>query len=799
VDSFLHDLRFALRTLGRTPGFLCATVATVALGVGATTALLTVVDRIVLRPLPFPDSDRAVVICETSARTAAFCVASPANVADWGRGVAAIETIGVARSESASIESGGRRVGVPGGIASAGFFKVLNIQPAEGRLLEDDDLHPARNQVVVISDRFWREQLDSQPNVVGRSINLNGRPFRIVGRLPADAYIPSFDFAQVWKPLSASVDNTSDRNWRGFMAIGRLVRGATIRDLDVQLEAARGRLAMAYPESNAGWGVRTLPLRDHVVGSAGATLWLFLAAATLVLVIACANVAGLLLARASTRGPEFAVRLALGAGRNRLIRQLLTESVALAAGGGVLGWLLAAGATRALVGLAPDTIPRLNEVAVDGRVALFAVALTMFTAVAFGLAPAWAATVRPTLSTRLTSSRRTTTGAARTRSAIVVAELALSVVLLLTAGVLTRSFARLLAWDPGFDRTSVTVSWTLVPPAKSMTARSAVEILERIREETASIPGVLGVGLASGGPLFGGTETGVVEIVGQPSGPTDHGPVVNWFDIDPHYFSAVGRRIVKGRDLAATDVEGAPLVAVVNETSARQLFSGVDPVGRLVTVQNHPAEIVGVVADVRPVRPDLATPAEIFWPIRQYPRYGAYLVIRTAPGAPVPERAVQARINAVDPTISAGRFTRLERAFEADLVSPRFNMLLLGSFAIVAIVLAAVGVFGVVAHSVASRKREIGVRIALGATPRGLIGSVLRSASLLGLVGLSIGVAASLALTRILAGFAYGVAVTDPVVLSAAITGLLVVTLVAAYVPARRASRVDPLLALRSE
>lgn len=799
MPALLHDVRFAVRTLAKTPGFTLAVVLTIALGVGATTAMWTVVDRIVLRPLPFPGSERAVMICETSARTAAFCVASPPNVADWAASVPALESVGVARTESFVATMNGESLGVRGAIATPGFFGAIGLAPASGRVLEAADLDRSRNNVAVISDKFWRERLNADPSALGRSIVLDGKDTRIVGVLPANAYVPNYDAIDVWKPLTAGIDDPDVRAWRGFMAIGRLAPGAGLGSLNAQLEVVRARLERAYPETNAGWGIRTLSVRDSIVGPAGRTLWLFFGAVAFVMLIACANVASLLLLRASTRAPEFAVRVSLGAGRGRLVRQVMTESLVLAGLGGAAGWLLAMFVTRGLIAMAPPDLPRVNEIGVDARVALFAVALTSLAALLFGLAPAREAS-RTRLTGSLGASRHTSRGSARARSALVVVELALAMVLLVGAGLLTRAFGRLAAWDPGFDRDGVTVSFSLVPQSAFRTSQDAVGALERVRDEVAAVPGVVRVGLGSAGPLFGGgPETGTLAIAGAGAAPAETAPVVNWYDADANYFGALGRRIVRGRGMTPEDSAGAPPVAIVNEAFAARFFATEDPIGRRVTVQNHPADIVGVVSDVRPFQPDQPVPAEIFWPIRQYPRFAAYLVMRLSPGAPGVEEAVKARVKAIHPGIQVSPFVPINRIVSRTLVSPRFYMALIGVFALLAVTLAAVGVYGVTASAVASRTKELGLRIALGATPRQLVFGVTIRAMALAAAGLAIGLTAALLLGRLLTALLHGVAVTDTLTLIVTIAFFAVVTALAGFLPARRASRVDPLTALRND
>lgn len=797
MDAILRDVGFTLRTARKSPGFFAASVLTIALGIGATTAIVTVLDRILLRPLPFPDSERAFLLCETNPRVGDVCVASPPNAADWAASVPALEAVGVARSESAVATLEGRRFGLATGIATAGFFKTLGIHPQLGRLLEESDLAPGRNSVVVLTDALWRQEWNGRAEVIGTFVMLDDRPFQIIGVLPREAYVPTFDFVQAWRPITTSVDDTSKRDWRGFMAIGKLARGATRLDLTRQLDVVHDRLAAAFPDANATWGVRTVGLREHLVGPISATLWVFLGAALLVLAIACVNVANLILVRASTRTVEFAVRASLGAGRGHLVRLLLTESCVIAATGGTAGWLLALAATRVLVAIAPGTIPRLDEVQVDARVALFAIALTSVTAIVFGLAPARVA-ARTGAADAIKASREVEGSRPRARVVLVVVEMALSVLLLIAGGMLTRSFVRLLAWDAGFDREGLGVSWALVPPTAGTTIQAAVATLEEVREQVAALPGVTSVGLGSAGPLFGGVETGALTGRGIAISRTDEAPVVNWFDIDSHYFGALGRRLVRGRNIAPDDVAGAPQVAVVNETLAAQFFPNDDGLGHLVTVQDHLAQIVGIVSDVRPTRPDRAPAPEIFWPIRQYPRFAAYLVIRMAPGIASLEPAIKAKAGAI-PTVQIGALTPLERNFARTLVSPRFNMLLIGTFALVAMTLATIGVYGVLAFSVASRTREIGLRIALGASRSTLLTAIVGRGLLLTIVGLTLAGGAWLLVGRALSAWLYGVSIADPTVLMTIVAGVTSTALIASYLPARRASRIDPLVALRHD
>jgi putative ABC transport system permease protein len=798
TDSLIRDLRFAVRTLLKAPAFTVAVVVTMMLGIGATTSMFTVVNSIVLRPLPFPESDRVAALCETSPRMAGRCVASPANVADWARASRALESAGVARTEPFIAQTETGPLGVRGGIASPGFFRVLRVTPALGRLLEDRDMARGANTVALVSDGFWRRTLGGDPTAVGRTLALDGRVFTVIGVLAADVYIPDIGFVDVWKPLTASFDNVENRNWRGFIALGRLAPGASPASLRAELEVIRGRLTAAYPASNAGWGVRVADLRDQTVGPARATLWIFMATTAFVLLIACANVAGLLLVRATRRAPEFAVRASLGAGGGRLVRQLLTESLVLALMGGFLGLLLASWTTRAFVLMAPGSIPRLDEVAIDGRVALFTVLLSVATALLFGLAPARQAS-KMNLGTTLKGRHHGSSRETRLRSSLVVAEIALAFVLLVGAGLLTRTFGRLLQWDPGFEREGVVTSWMLAPSSTYRTTAAAVGVLERAREAVAAVPGLRSVGLGSAGPLFGCCETGALSVEGRPDVEPSKATPVNWFDVSPEYFDALGIALVKGRGFTPADAAGAPNVAVINQALARRFFPGTDPIGQRVTVMDYVSQIVGVIADVRPYQPDRSTPPEIYWPIRQYPRLAAYLVMRMTPGLEGLEKTIRARVATVDPNVQINPVMSLDDKFARELVGPRFNVLLIGALAFVAVALAAVGVFGVIAYSVASRTREIGVRMALGATPKQLVASVVRQGMTLAAVGIVFGLAGALAMGRFLTALLYGLEPTDGVTLAVTLVGFGLIAAAASYLPARRAARVDPLTALRQE
>jgi len=757
--------------------------------------MFTVVNAVVLRPLPFPGSERVLRLCETNPAVDRFCVASAPNVADWARQARTLEAAGVARNEMFVMRHDGRSVSVRGAIASPGFFATLGLTPASGRLFVEDDLDAGRNQVVIVSHAFWVQRLGADRNAVGQIVVLDDRQVRVVGVLPAEAFIPEPASVDVWKPLTASIDDTSNRSWRGFVALGRAVPGESRSAVLAELDTVRARLADAYPASNRDWGLRAMPLRDAIAGPVGPTLWAFLGAAILLWLIACANVGSLLMMRTTGRSREFAVRRALGAGRRRLASQLFAESFIVALIGGAAGLAAAAVATRALLRQAPPNVPRLDEVSVDLTVAGFALGAAMIAAAVFA-----AAAVRRAMrdsGTELAGGARLTAGPpARSRQTIVVLQTAMAFVLVVGAGLLTRGFVRLIAWEPGFDRTGVVVSWLVAPTGSQQTAAAAVGALERAREAVAAVPGVVRVGLGSAGPLFGGVETGKLVVEG--AGATTSEAVVNWHDVDRHYFSALGRRLVRGRDFADSDVRESVSVAVVNQTLARRVFGGLDPLGRRISVDGHASEIVGVVSDVRPSRPDADVDSEVFWPIRQYPRLGAYIVARVETDNAV-EPVMRAAIQRAVPDIQMGAVRSLDALFDRTLVTPRFSLLLIGTFAVCAVVLAGVGLYGVVAYGVSSRTRELGVRIALGATPSALMASLLWQSVGLAGRGIALGLVAALVAGRFVAGMLYGVPAHDGLTIAAAVVGFALVTLAAAVQPARRVTRLDPIRALRAD
>jgi len=794
-DTMRQDLSFALRTLRRGPTFAAAVIATIALGIGANTAIFTVVDGILLQALPFDGSEQVVILCETHERVGDYCVASPPNVEDWGRASATVDTFGLARSWPFSMQEPDGAEQLGGAAATPGWFEVHGLTAALGRVFAPEELEAGNNRVVVLSNAFWRARFAAAENVVGSAIILDGVPYTVIGVLPAQAWIHDFADAQIWVPLTAVQDNVMQRSWRGFVALGRLADGATLTTARDEMEAIRAALAIEYPETNEGWGLRLERLRDNVAGPARTTLLIFLGAVGLVLLIACANVANLLLVRSTTRAQEFAVRASLGAGRVRLVRQLLTESCLLAALGGIAGVLLAVITTRGFLALAPASIPRLDEVRIDAGVLALAILLTGVTALLFGLAPALSV-ARARLGESVKAKGAVNRRGHGTRNVLVVAELALAVMLLVGAGLMARGFSSLLAWDPGFERDGLIAMFAIAPADQS---EAPVAFFEEAADELRALPDIEAVALTSAGPLFGGRETQQFDIVGNAAASPDDRPSTRYYDVSPEYFDTMGIAIVRGRNIAPTDTRDSVKVIVINEAFVRRHFPDEEAVGERIEAFSEVWEIVGVARDVRPFAPDEVASAEIYMPIRQFPRGGTYFVLRARADPAAAVEAARARLQAFNRNFDPGSFRTLEEITGRQLVSPRFNMLLIGLFAGVALILAAIGTYGVIAYAVASRTHEIGIRLALGARPETIRRAVIGRGMSLAVVGLLFGIAGAMALSRLLGGLLYGISPADPVTLTGVVAAFALVALVACWAPARRASKLDPLEALSAD
>ncbi len=778
------------------PGFTALVVLTLAIGIGATTAIFSVVYGVVLRPLPFPEPSRLVRICEINPAVAGFCVASPPNLMDWSRQSRSFAELGLAREWSFVSQGEERTEEVSGALATPGFLHAFRIAALMGRLLAAADLQPGQPRVAVLSYGFWQRRFGGDPEILGKTLTLDEESYSIVGVLPPEAEIPELEKAQVWLPLPFLEEK--HRRWRGFQAVGRLHPGTTPAEAGNEMATLAARLAQQHPETNEGWGVELVPLHERVVGPVRSSLLVFFGAGALVLLIGCTNVVNLLLARTVERRKELALRASLGAGRGHLARLLLAESLLLATLGGAAGIVLAHGLVRVFLSVAPRGIPRLDEVGLDGTVLVFAASVSLLTSLLLGLAPALRAAA-PDLIQAIKGGERGLSGPARSRlgAALVVSEVALALVLLIGAGLLLRSFVSASRWQGGFDHRNLLVLSLLCSEQKYPKAQLVADFYRQATAELRTIPAVLSAGAASAGPLFGGRETAEFGADGHPE---HEALAARWLNMDAEYFHTLGIPLRKGRTFADSDHGGAPPVAIINETMAHRLWPEADPIGQRVRAARGPTrEVVGVVADVKPFWPESRVDPEIYWPTVQQPRWATFLVVRTDPHLPGIADTIQERLRELDPDVSISRVVPFEQILAARLKRPRFNMLLLASFALVALILALGGTYGIVSYNVSRRTHEIGVRMALGADRREILRWVIGRGLKLTAIGIVLGLLGAFALTRVLLSMLYDTHPTDPATFLGT-AGLLTLTvLLACYFPARRAARVDPTMAMRGE
>ncbi|HKG94721.1 MAG TPA: ABC transporter permease [Gemmatimonadaceae bacterium] len=804
MSSFATDLRQGIRALARAPGLTLAATATLALAIGLNTAVFSIVNAVVLRPLPFAEPDRILALCELDrGERTDWCSASTPDVRDIAERSRSIEVAGVARSWEFIMRTADGAVGVGGGLATPEAFRALRISPQLGRLLEPGDVGTSWRRVVVLSDDIWRARFGARHDVVGQSITLDGEPHEIVGVLPPGTRIPRLERVQMWRPPHFDPRDEERRDWRGFLAFARLREGATLAQAREEIAAIAAQIQAAHFPAKPGWTVEVRPWHDVVVGPVRPAMYLFLGAVGLVLLIGCANVANLLLARATAREPELALRAALGASRGRLVRGLLAESLVLAVLGAAAGIVLGSWAIQAFVALAPSGIPRLDQTRLDSAVLAFTAALSLTTALLVGVAPALRATRRE-LHPALSAGGRGALGAPGRSwlgGALIVGEIALAVVLLTGAGLLTRSFAAQVRWAPGFEQDHLLTTWVLASPGKFERGRQVAAFLAGAMEELRAIPSVVSVGAGSAGPLFGGDGEMTLTIDGRPASPTGPRQAALWYDVSPGYFATLGVPVVRGRDILASDVEGAPRVAVVNESFVRRYLARQEPLGRRVHMTEHHAEftVVGVVRDVPPVRPGEEVRPQIFWSNRQMPRYATYFLVRTAGDPAAVARAIEARLHAYDPEMQVSAVRTMRDWLSADLTRPRFGMTLLATFGLLALALSLVGTYSLLAYTVARRTKEIGIRMALGARQSTVMAAVVGRGMRLAAIGVVLGIIGALGATRLLSSMLAGIGPRDPLTFAAIVLLLLGTAAAACLVPARRASRIDPMKAIRAD
>jgi predicted permease len=818
LEQLAQDVRYACRTLRKAPGFSAVAILTLALGIGANTAMFSVINAVLLRPLPFPESDRLVAVSETDLRRGPDLRSTSAswpNFFDWRSRAQAFESVSAYHDAGFTLASGSRSLHIDGAIVSAEFFSTLGVRPVRGRSFRPEE-ERAGSDVAIISDQLWRSQFDADPAVIGRGFSINARRFTVVGVMPPQFRFPiTFPSAQLWVTLAedARIDSpddapmTTQRSAHFLKVIGRLRPGMTLASAQSELDVIAAALARDYPADNARRGVRVASQLETLVGDRRQPLLILFAAVGCVLLIACVNLANLLLARGAGRHRELSVRAALGASGRRIASQLLTESVVLSAAGTACGLALAKWSLAVLVRLSPVEIRGLDEASIDGAVLAFTALVAAGSALAFGMIPAVQA-ARTNLTAGLQATMRSSAGRSqrRVRAGLVVAETAVGVMLLVAAGLLLRNFNRLLHTSPGFDPQNVLTARFKLPDARYPYLKQ-IAFYEELLPEIAAVPGVQAVAATAPLPLSGSRYTISFDRNGSTEASVDK-PSASFGMMSPGYFHAMRIPFLSGRDFTAADNDAAPRIVIVNESFARTYFPGQDPIGQRIrpglstTEKETPwREIVGVVADIKHLALTESGKPAYFIPYAQGLISTLYLIVRTAgdPAGLGLVEDVRRTLARKDPELALYEVKPLEAYLSTSVASERFETLLLAVFAGLGLTLTAVGLYGVVAYGVAQRTREFGIRLALGARSGELLGMVVKNGLALAGIGLAVGIVLAGFATRLLASTLHGVDPLDPITFGAVTAVLLVVATLASYLPARRATRVDPIRALRTE
>ena len=810
MNSLLNDVRFALRMIRHSPGFTIVAVLTLALGIGANTAIFSFVDAVLLKPLPYPHPEEIVNVWEKPPDSERNGI-STMNFLDWQKQNTVFTAMAAQTGGSVTLTGVDVPIQLSGSRVSAHYFDIFGEKPALGRTFASDEDQPGKEQVVVLSNRIWESRFGADRSIIGRTIHLDNKPYTVIGVLAANTS-RNRGWEDVWTPLAFQPqDMTRDFHW--MMSWARLKPGVSLEQARAQMKSIAAVIERNYPESNKGWSVTIDRFMDRVVDdSLRRSLWVLLASVGAVLLIGCANLANLLLARGAWREREIAIRSALGAGRWRLVRQLLTESLLLSFLGGFMGVLLGFGLIAALKRWIPRfVLPSEADVHLDARVLVFAAGIIILTGILFGIVPALHAARTDLANSLKEGGRGATSGVVRNRvrGALVVAEVALSFVLLSGAALLIRSFYQLQQVDPGFETTNVITMWLPMTESQYPDGAQVTSYLSQVMEKIQTVPGVRDVATTTALPLEGWGWGMAFLIDGQPVIDRANRPDCFFKMVSPSYFRALGMRVKKGRALAESDTKGALPATVVNETMVKRYFKGQNPIGKRILIQEiisgkHelgpeiPWQVVGVVADEKVNRLDGSSPG-LYVSYKQSPSMGIALVVR---GALAPEQLVKSIQRAVwdlNRNQALDGIKPLEQIKSESLGQNRLRTVLLGAFAGLALLLAAIGIYGVISYSVAQRTHEMGVRAALGASYWDQVRLVLGSGLSLTAVGLVAGVLGSLGLTHLLASLLFGVSPRDPWTLAVVGAVLAVVAIAACYIPARRATRVDPMVALRYE
>jgi putative ABC transport system permease protein len=810
MHALKHDIKHAIRLLVRQPGVSIVAVITLALGIGANTAMFSAVDAILLRPLPYEDPDRLVMVWEKrQAEGVLDNVVAPADFVDWAKMNTVFESMAAFAPSSVDLTGVGEPVRLPAGAVSPAFFHVFKVRPFLGRTFGTEEGTVGRHRVVILGHGLWQRRFGSDAAIVGRKLLFNGVPHEVIGVVPASFEFPD-PTIEVWAPLAfEGTDEPLSRAVHNFFVYARMKPGGTVKQARTEMDRVGAVLSQQYPDTNARHGIWVTSLSDQITGPRQRSsaqdrglrngLLLLLGSVAFVLLIACVNVANLLLARAAGRRREMAVRAALGAGRARLIAQTLTESLVLGLTGGITGMIVAWWGIGTLRQIAPGAgqVAGVTHLGLDWRVLLFTFALSLATGLVFGLLPAWHL-ARQDVNAALRDAARTTgVGRRRLRLMLVVSEIALASLLLVGAGLTVRSFQSLLRAEPGFDADGVLTSMVVLPDSRYRGEERLAVASEQIEQRLAAIPGVRAAGVTSHLPLSGQDSRRGIIVEGRESSgsPTRAHPR----SVTPGYFRAMSIRLASGRFFTDVDRAGAPPVAIVNETMARSYWPGQSPIGRRVTFTGtrDAREIVGVIRDVRHWGLGLPVNPEMYVPLAQFPAQAMTFVVSTQGDPSALAGAVREQLRSFDPNLPLSNVRPMTEVAARSVVSHRAAMLLLAIFGGLALVLAAAGIYGVMAHLVALRSSEIGLRMTLGATPSQLMRAVLKEGLLQTVIGLTLGLGAAAIVMRGFQSMLYEISPTDPFTLAAVAMILAATAVAASAIPARRAMRVDPVQALR--
>ena len=805
METLLQDIRYALRTLLKKPSFAVIVILALAIGIGANTAIFSVVNAILLRPLPYKNPDRLAMVWMNNPKLGVDQDwHSYPNYADYKEQSQTFEDMAAFNDRSFNLTGTGEPVRVMGAWTTANLFDILGVEPVKGRAFSVEEEEPGKDLVAVISNGLWQRRFGADPEIIGKPISLNGVNRTVVAVMPASFTFPQKD-TDVWIPLAITPQRKQARFAFSLKSVGRLKPGVTIEQARADMGAIGNRLDEQYFQS--GYGANIVGLHEQVTGRVKPALLFLLGAVALVLLIACINVANLLLARAASREREIAIRTALGAGRARLVRQLLTESTLLALAGGLAGLLLAIWGLAGLKALGPENIPRLAQVGIDGRVLGFTVAVSVLTGFIFGLVPALQAS-KPDLNETLKEGARGSTGGVhgqRVRSILVVLEVVFSLLVLICAGLLIRSFVRLQAFDLGFNPNNLLTMRVQLPGSKYREEKHLVDFYQRLIGRMEAVPGVESVGATSTIFLTDTPNSTNFTIEGRPVFTGAESIEVPLDAVTTHYFKTMGIPLLKGREFDDRDRIGSPLVGIINETFERRFFEGEDPIGKRYIYgqpdgDNPPwITIVGVVADVRRTGFDREVRAETFLPQNQQPDNTLTIVARTASNPASFANALRNQVWEIDKDQSVFNIKTMDETLSEMTSERRFNMLLFSLFAAVALILAAVGIYGVMSYAVTQRTHEIGIRIALGAEGADVLKLIVGQAMRLAFIGVAIGLVAAFFVMRLMSSLLYGVSATDPLTFALISLVLVAVALVACAIPASKATKVDPMIALRYE